>query len=748
MSLTRPTAAQINSVIEVVTDPLSLFNNKSTQANVDVGFILNRDGGTNSNIALVWQETNKQFAIGLTTANGATNANVSFISYANVKLGNLITDGNVSAAYFTGSGQFLTGLPASYSNVNVKAYTESMGYTNYSNVNLIAYLAGGITSTGFINTTANVSAAQINSATAVVTGSAFFGELFVKSPGGDEGGQINLANAVTNTTLVGNVVIDVFQNKLRIFEGGGTARGGYFDISGLAAGVATNLAAGGGGGSPGGGQGQIQFNSSSTFQGAASLYYFGANGAIVANAGIASTSTTTGTMQITGGIGVTGNVTADIFNSANNGNGTNFKVGDDVWLGDINIANTLGIKGQQDGTQGYIRFGNVNTNALGVSGSGPLTWGGVLNVTGNILGATGTLSALNVNGLINTTGNILSTGLSVFGNTRIGSLATPGALHTIIGNVDVTGAGTEYFNIGGNIMAIQASFGSINSTGLINTTGNILSTGLSVFGNTRIGSLATPGALHTIIGNVDVSGAGTEFFNIGGNIMAIQGSFGSINSTGLINTTGNVLVTTGVFNNVIVNTGNINAVGGYFVGNGAFLSGIVSGGGAGNTSIYVSGNVTAIFNGGTNGVGNIGATGATFNTVFAKATQAQYADLAEVYTSDQQYSAGTVVIFGGDQEVTQSRASHDTRIAGVVSTNPAYLMNSTATGVPVALQGRVPCRVLGPVSQGDCVVSSHISGVAQRLDLEQYQPGCIIGKALQAVDSTDISIIEVVVGRL
>ena len=498
MALTRPTAAQINSVIEVVTDPLSLFNNKSTQANIDVGFILNRDGGANSNIALVWQETNKQFVIGLTTASGATNANVSFISYANLAVGN-INAGNVSATYFTGSGQFLTGLPAGYSNVNVKAYTETMGYTNYSNVNLIAYLAGGITSTGFINTSGNVSASQINSATAVVTGSTYVGELFATSRAGDEGGQLNLANAVTNTTLVGNIVIDVFQNRLRIFEGGGTNRGGYFDISGLSASAGTNLAAGGGGGSPGGGQGQIQFNSSSTFQGAASLYYFGANGAIVANAGIASTSTTTGTMQITGGIGVTGNVTADIFNSANNGNGTNFKVGDDVWLGDINIANTLGIKGQQDGTQGYIRFGNVSTNALGVNGSGPLTWGGVLNVTGNILGATGTLSALNVNGLINTTGNVLSTGLSVFGNTRIGSLATPGALHTIIGNVDVSGAGTEYFNIGGNIMAIQGSFGSINSTGSINTIGNI------IVNNTAIASSNVTGAIRTT-GGIGVGG--------------------------------------------------------------------------------------------------------------------------------------------------------------------------------------------------------------------------------------------------
>jgi hypothetical protein len=75
-------------------------------------------------------------------------------------------------------------------------------------------------------------------------------------------------------------------------------------------------------------------------------------------------------------------------------------------------------------------------------------------------------------------------------------------------------------------------------------------------------------------------------------------------------------------------------------------------------------------------------------------------------------------------------------------------MNHNETGVPVALQGRVPCRVLGPVSKGDRVVASHIAGVAQALDPVQYQPGCIIGKALQAIDSTDISIIEVVVGRL
>jgi hypothetical protein len=149
-----------------------------------------------------------------------------------------------------------------------------------------------------------------------------------------------------------------------------------------------------------------------------------------------------------------------------------------------------------------------------------------------------------------------------------------------------------------------------------------------------------------------------------------------------------------------------------------------------------------------NNVSNIGSITNQWGTIFGKATTAQYADLAEIYTTDQQYPAGTVVVFGGEAEITQSQSSHDTRIAGVVSSNPAYLMNSTETGVPVALQGRVPCSVLGPVSKGDRVVASHIPGVAQALDPLHYQPGCIIGKALQAIDSEDISIIEVVVGRV
>jgi len=159
---------------------------------------------------------------------------------------------------------------------------------------------------------------------------------------------------------------------------------------------------------------------------------------------------------------------------------------------------------------------------------------------------------------------------------------------------------------------------------------------------------------------------------------------------------------------------------------------------------------TDIRNGQASGTGNIGASGATFNTIFAKATSAQYADLAEMYRADKQLDAGQVVEFGGDYEIQKSTSSHSTRVAGIVSTNPSYLMNSAMDvphKAPVALTGRVPCYVVGKISKGDRLVASDISGVATVLDMGQYQPGCIIGKALENYDSQDIGKIEVAVGR-
>jgi len=135
-----------------------------------------------------------------------------------------------------------------------------------------------------------------------------------------------------------------------------------------------------------------------------------------------------------------------------------------------------------------------------------------------------------------------------------------------------------------------------------------------------------------------------------------------------------------------------------------------------------------------------------FNTVFAKATSAQYADLAEKYTADADYSPGTVVMFGGDAEVTVCDEFADHRVAGVISENPSYIMNAGLESdhvAVVALQGRVPCRVLGPVRKGDIMVSA---GTGAARTLNDARAGTIIGKALQNFDG-EYGTIEIVVGR-
>jgi hypothetical protein len=126
--------------------------------------------------------------------------------------------------------------------------------------------------------------------------------------------------------------------------------------------------------------------------------------------------------------------------------------------------------------------------------------------------------------------------------------------------------------------------------------------------------------------------------------------------------------------------------------------------------------------------------------------QAKYADLAENYLADADYAPGTVLSFGGEQEVTITTKNNDTAVAGVVTSKPAYLMNSGLTGdhvVGVALTGRVSCQVIGPVSKGDLLVSAP-GGYARAT--ESAVAGTIIGKSLENFDG-DQGVIEVVVGR-
>lgn len=115
--------------------------------------------------------------------------------------------------------------------------------------------------------------------------------------------------------------------------------------------------------------------------------------------------------------------------------------------------------------------------------------------------------------------------------------------------------------------------------------------------------------------------------------------------------------------------------------------------------------VSSIIKIGSNGSGDIGQTGNRFNVIYGTSTSARYADLAERYTTDQEYEPGTVltVANGGDAEATASFQTGQ-RVLGVVSTNPAFLMNDDAPGQAIALRGRVPVKVVGAIRKGQPLV--------------------------------------------
>lgn len=190
--------------------------------------------------------------------------------------------------------------------------------------------------------------------------------------------------------------------------------------------------------------------------------------------------------------------------------------------------------------------------------------------------------------------------------------------------------------------------------------------------------------------------------------------------------------------------------------------------GAGKISIVLAGAVPFIFAGDaddstitTPGVYpdadaayTIGNASARYKTIFAEvfhgtATKALYADLAEKYRADAEYSSGTVLQFGGDKEVTISMEANTNKIAGVVTTAPAFLMNdelNEENTVAVALQGRVPCKVIGKISKGDMLVASSTPGVACAAEGE-IKTGTVIGKSLEHYDSDQVGVIEIAIGR-
>ena len=304
---------------------------------------------------------------------------------------------------------------------------------------------------------------------------------------------------------------------------------------------------------------------------------------------------------------------------------------------------------------------------------------------------------------VSTLGTFINTNaatMSATGNITGGNLLTGGVT---IGSITVSAAG----NITGANVIVP---GVLVSTNIMSATGNI--TGGNLLASGVLISTNTISAAGNITGgNISTSGVLSTAANVsGGNLIAAS----AVNSSTMSasgNITGGNITTAGIFT---INSG---------------------------------GAVTAIVNGAANTVGNIGSTSKYFNQVFAQATTALYADLAEVYEADADYAPGTVVSFGGTKEVTVSTTAGDPTVAGVISANPSYLMNNGLTAdhrAIVALTGRVPTSVTGTVSKGAMMVSAG-NGRAQACATPDM--GTVIGKALENFDG-ESGIIEIVVGRM
>ena len=175
--------------------------------------------------------------------------------------------------------------------------------------------------------------------------------------------------------------------------------------------------------------------------------------------------------------------------------------------------------------------------------------------------------------------------------------------------------------------------------------------------------------------------------------------------------------------------------------------------GTATTAININGataqvGVLGITNLNSDGVGNIGASGTAFNTIFAKATSAQYADVAERFAADVEMLPGTVVELGGSAEITNCVAELSENVFGVISTRAAYLMNSAAgsdsTHPPIAMTGRVPVRSIGVIKKGDRLVAAG-NGLARSAKAGEATAFNVIGRALEdKLDATEGAIEAIV----
>jgi hypothetical protein len=489
--------------------------------------------------------------------------------------------------------------------------------------------------------------------------------------------------------------------------------------------------------------------------------------------------------NITGGnISVSGAITVgSISNSAIQTNGNVRAWGGGIWgcttitmqntaFGSANIANIVigSGAGNITLTPGNIAAFAVVSGNLSVTGAvtAASTVGGVmtgtsLSVSGTVTGASHVGSVVSVTGAVtgaSVVGGVMTgTSLSATANVTGGNVLTGGlvsATGTITGSSlfgsSVSVVGTIYgaSTVGGVITGSSASVtGTVTGASLAGTITTASQTNI-----TAVGTLTSLTASNSTVGSWITQINGGSLGNTAGNQVLLS-RWNSLDSnanylelTETRTSAGSSWTTAGTRLQEKIDAtwmgfiqfNGTNTNGGITFGTGTSTANAI----AVPDRIYLdsSGNFyPAAANAQT-----LGSSANWWSTVYGKAVQAQYADLAENYTADADYAPGTILVFGGTAEVTVNSVDSDRRVAGVVSTNPAYLMNSSLTGthvVALALTGRVPTMVIGPVKKGDLMVAAGLGRARAEIN---PQVGTVIGKALEDFNGAE-GTIEIVVGR-
>jgi hypothetical protein len=367
---------------------------------------------------------------------------------------------------------------------------------------------------------------------------------------------------------------------------------------------------------------------------------------------------------------------------------------------------TTGILRVQNNTGLFVGVANVfNVNTTTTDA----------NIKSNISGGNLIIQA-NVSG---TTFNVAQA-LGSNGTFAISNAATVGTTLAVTGN-----------SSGGNL----TTGGQVSATANI-TGGNIITSSLvqgaslSATANVQAGNLRTAG-LVSAAGNITSTGniAGTFIL---GNGSQLSGLNAAVSVTKFVNgtTEGNIGTTDGNVNFNVSGTSNVLVL----TSSTAFFAGNVS--------------TIGIEKTGTNAIGNIGSSSNYFNRVFATATTALYADVAERFAADELLEPGTVVELGGVKEITRSTQDLSENVFGVISTRPAYTMNGGAgeddTHPAVAMTGRVPVKCVGIIRKGDRLVSAG-EGVARAAQPGEATAFNVIGRSLEYKHTQELGTIEAIV---